>query len=64
LKNKEPFKSLLAGDLKAVAAQGLKGIAEILKLTHTGMTTVEYEDSVRGWLRTARHPKLGRTYTE
>lgn len=31
LKNKEPFKSLLAGDLKAVAAQGLKGIAEILK---------------------------------
>lgn len=63
LKNKEPFKSLLAGDLKAVAAQGLKGIAEILKLTHTGMTTVEYEDSVRRWLRTARHPKLGRPYT-
>ena len=47
LNENEPFKSLLAGDLKAVAAQGLKGLAEILKLTHTGMTTVEYEDSVR-----------------
>lgn len=63
LKQQEPFKSLLAGDLKAVAAQGLKGLAEILKLTHTGMTTVEYEDSVRRWLQTARHPKLGRPYT-
>ena len=63
LKAKEPFKSLLAGDLKAVAAQGLKGLAEILKLTHTGMTTVEYEDSVRRWLRAGHHPKLGRPYT-
>ena len=63
LKENEPFKSLLAGDLKAVAAQGLKGLAEILKLTHTGMTTIEYEDSVRGWLHNARHPKLGSPYT-
>lgn len=27
------------------------------------MTAVEYEDAVRRWLRTARHPKLGRPYT-
>lgn len=63
LKENEPFKSLLAGDLKAVAAQGLRGLAEILKLTHTGMTTAEYDDSVRRWLHRARHPKLGRPYT-
>ncbi|MET0988548.1 MAG: HAD family hydrolase [Steroidobacteraceae bacterium] len=63
LKDQEPFKSLLAGDLKAVAAQGMKGLAAILKITHTGMTTVEYEASVRHWLQSARHPKLDRPYT-
>lgn len=63
LDEQEPFKSLLAGDLKAVAAQGLRGLAAILKLTHTGMTTAEYEDDVRRWLRTARHPKLKRPFT-
>lgn len=64
LKEKEPLKSLITGDLQAVAARGPKGLAEILKLTNTGMTTVEYEDSVKRWLRTARHPKLDCPFTE
>ncbi len=64
LGEKEPFKSLLAGDLKAVAAQGLKGIGEIIKLTHTGMTMKEFEESVLTWLKAARHPKLDRPFTQ
>jgi len=60
----EPFKSLLEGGLKAVAAQGLKAVAEIVIATHTGMTVMEFEQSVRDWLKTARHPKLNRPYTE
>lgn len=59
----EPFKSLLAGDLNAVAAQGLKGIGEIIKLTHTGMTIREFEESVLAWLTYARHPTLDLTFT-
>jgi phosphoglycolate phosphatase-like HAD superfamily hydrolase len=60
----EPFKSLLAGDLKAVAAQGLKGIAPIMKLTHTGMTLMEFDASVREWLASARHPTFGCPFTD
>jgi phosphoglycolate phosphatase-like HAD superfamily hydrolase len=60
----EPFKSLLAGDLKSIAAQGLKGFLPIFKITHSGMTLMEFDDSVRNWLKTARHPKLNRPYTE
>ena len=59
LAGREPFKSLLAGDLKAIAAQGMKAVAEIVKVTHTGMTSDEYADTVCTWLKTATHPKLG-----
>jgi hypothetical protein len=37
----EPFKSQLAGDMKGVMAQGMKGIAELAVATHAGMTTDE-----------------------
>jgi phosphoserine phosphatase len=64
LANREPFRSLRAGDHKAVAAQGKPALLEIIKLTHTGMTIKEYEESVHAWLQTARHPTLDRPYTE
>ena len=35
-KTKEPFKSVLAGDMKAVAAMGEKGMVEIVAATHSG----------------------------
>jgi Cu/Ag efflux protein CusF len=46
----EPFRSKLAGDVKAVLAQGLKGIAELAMTTHAGMTTDEFKSIVREWL--------------
>jgi hypothetical protein len=52
----EPFRSKLAGDVKAVLAQGLKGIAELAMATHAGMTTDEFKSIVREWLATAIHP--------
>ncbi|RJG41403.1 HAD family hydrolase [Mesorhizobium sp. DCY119] len=60
----EPFKSLLAGDVKGVLASGEKGLGEILAVTHTGMTTDEFADTVREWTATARHPKFNRPYNE
>lgn len=62
-KTTEPFKSQLAGDMKGVMATGIKGIAELAMATHAGMTTDEFVEIVRGWLATARHPKLNRPYT-
>jgi hypothetical protein len=32
--------------------------------THAGMTTEEFEKSVRDWIATAKHPGTGRLYTE
>jgi phosphoserine phosphatase len=36
----------------------------LLAATHTGMTTEEFEQTVRQWIATARHPQTGRPYTE
>jgi hypothetical protein len=63
-KTKEPFASLLKGDVKAALAGGEKAILEIVMATHAGMTTDEFERIVQDWLATAKHPKTGRPYTE
>jgi phosphoglycolate phosphatase-like HAD superfamily hydrolase len=63
-KDKEPFKSVLAGDMKAVAAMGEKGMLEIVAATHSGMTTVDFNKSVKEWLETAKHPRFKVLYTD
>ncbi len=63
-KDKEPFKSVLAGDMKAVAAMGEKGMLEIIAATHSGMTTVDFNKSVKEWLETAKHPRFKVLYTD
>ena len=39
---KEPFAALLKGDMAKVQAAGGKGLAEIMAVTHAGMTTDEF----------------------
>jgi hypothetical protein len=63
-KTKEPFKSLLAGDMKALFATGEKGFLQIIARTHAGMTTAEFEQIVRDWFKTARHPRFNRPYNQ
>ena len=63
-KDKEPFASLLHGDIKGVTASGMTGLGELMVATHTGMTTEEFENIVGDWLATSRHPKTGRPFTE
>jgi phosphoglycolate phosphatase-like HAD superfamily hydrolase len=63
-KDKEPFASLLKGDLKGALAGGEPAIFQIMTVTHSGMTTVEFDKAVRDWITTAKHPKTGRLYTE
>jgi phosphoserine phosphatase len=61
---KDPFKSVLAGDLKGAFAGGLSGLAEIAMATHSGMTVDEFEVLAREWLATTRHPKTNKLFTE
>jgi phosphoglycolate phosphatase-like HAD superfamily hydrolase len=63
-KTKEPFASLLKGDLKGALAGGERAMLEIIVVTHAGMTTAEFEQIVREWIATAKHPKFKRPYTE
>jgi phosphoglycolate phosphatase-like HAD superfamily hydrolase len=63
-KTRQPFKAVLDGDLRAVAASGEKGLLELLIATHTGMTTEEFAETVAQWLATARHPRFQRAYTD
>jgi hypothetical protein len=61
---KEPFASLLKGDLKAALAGGENGLFEMVMATHAGLTTEEFEQAVLDWLAPAKHPKTGRPFTE
>ena len=63
-KNKEPFASLLKGDMKAALAGGEHAILEIVMATHVGMTTEEFETIAKDWIATARHPTTKRPYTK
>ncbi len=60
----EPFASVLKGDMKAALADGEKALLEMVMATHAGMSTAEFEQIVKDWIATAKHPKTGRPFTE
>lgn len=62
--NKQPFKAALEGDMKTIAESGERGLVELIMATHSGMTVEEFEQIVKGWLATARHPRFHRPYTD
>jgi phosphoglycolate phosphatase-like HAD superfamily hydrolase len=62
--DQQPFKAVLEGDMEALAAAGEHGLLELVMASHAGMTTVEFEEVVREWISTARHPELDRPYPE
>jgi hypothetical protein len=63
-KDKEPFASLLKGDLKGALSGGEHAAVEIVMATHAGMTTAEFEQIVKDWIATAKHPTTKRRFTE
>ena len=62
-KSKEPFASLIKGDVKAALAGGEKSILEVMAATHSGTTTEEFEKVVTDWLATARHPTTNHPFS-
>ena len=63
-KDKQPFKAVLEGDLKTVAAGGEHALLELVMATHAGMTTEAFTQVVTDWLATAKHPRFNRIYTD
>lgn len=63
-RTRQPYKALLEGDKKALAASGKDGLLRIIAATHAGMTTEAFSQAVLDWAATARHPRFNRPYTE
>jgi phosphoserine phosphatase len=63
-KEKQPYKAVIENDLPGILATGKKGLVELLLSTHTGMSTDEFDKSVRDWIATAEHPRYKRKYTD
>lgn len=63
-KQQQPFQAVLENDRQELLASGKKGLLTLMMATHAGMTTDEFSESVREWLRTARHPRFNRPYSE
>jgi len=63
-KDNPAFKALVAKDEKALASMGMKPVLELLAVANTGMTVTQYEQQIRDWLKTARHPRFERAYTD
>ncbi len=63
-KEKEPFASLLKGDLKAALAGGERAVLEIVMASHAGMTIDEFSQTVKDWIAKAKHPTTKKPYTE
>ena len=63
-KKTQPFNAILKSDMKTFAASGEKGVVQVMIATHAGMTTDEFAKIVADWMKTARHPRFKRPYTE
>ena len=63
-KTTQPFKAVLDGDMKTLAASGEKGLLQLVMATHSGMSTAEFEAEVKAWLASAKHPRFKRPYTQ
>jgi len=63
-KEQQPFKAVLDGDMKTLAASGERGLVQLIMATHTGITTDEFQGIVSDWIGAARHPRFQRPFTE
>jgi hypothetical protein len=62
--SKQPFASLLKGDMAGAMASGEKGLLEVVYATHAGIKTDEFNQVVKDWISTAKHPQTGKLYFE
>jgi phosphoglycolate phosphatase-like HAD superfamily hydrolase len=60
----EPFKTVLSGDRAAMARLGEGDIMKIVAASQAGLTIEAFQEVVKAWAATAKHPKFQRPYTE
>ncbi len=55
-KTQQPFQAVLEEDMTELMKQGEHGLIQLVMATHAGNTTDEFEEYVKEWIRTAKHP--------
>ena len=63
-KDNKLLQAVINDDMKTVLESGRKGLMEIILTSHAGMTTAEFEQIVKGWITTAKHPRFNRPFTD
>ncbi|MBU6172368.1 MAG: META domain-containing protein, partial [Planctomycetes bacterium] len=58
------YASILNGDSAWLSLADEKGLLELVMETHAGTTSEEFEQLVRQWIASAKHPKTGKLYTD
>jgi phosphoglycolate phosphatase-like HAD superfamily hydrolase len=62
IRERQPFKAVLEGDLKTLHALGKQALFELGFATHAGVTDEEFDVIARVFLAAAKHPKFGRLF--
>ncbi len=62
--DKEPYQSVIAGDINGAMASGTKGLFEMLLVAQSGTTTEEFAVLSKQWLAASMDPRFKRPYTE
>lgn len=63
-KTTQPYQSVLENDMKTLMSYGEHGLIKIVMATHAGNTVAEFEQIVKDWLATAKHPRFNKPYNE
>jgi phosphoglycolate phosphatase-like HAD superfamily hydrolase len=62
--NNPTIKAILNDDLHTALAGGEKALAEIIMVSHAGMTEEEFKSSVSTWLQNEKHPDTGKAFNK
>jgi phosphoserine phosphatase len=63
-KDKMPLKAVIDRDRAAMEKFNMQDLIEIVVVTHTGVTTDEFDKAVKEWIAKAKHPRWKRPYTD
>ena len=63
-KTTQPFKAVLEGDMKTVMEGGEKSLLAIVAATHSGMDIDVFNQSVKDWMATAKHPRFDQPFNK
>src|SRR5262245_31831258 len=63
-KEQQPFKAVIERDRAAMEKFTLDDLMKIVVVTHTGVSTEEFDKAAKAWIAKAKHPRWQRPYTD